>query len=228
MRDDGSSPLINSADTSIYQSVNNTIKEVADQNGTLYVSENETRYPGSTFSNIKIIILTNTRAASGGDTFPNAFLGDNLDKDLGNGVTVKILGDIDGRLQGSANGTNSPAKWNSNRIPNVQSGPDKDKRIPLIPFEYYESPQYVAHYSDRPLTVRDQYTAIDKAPTLVGRNGGNPLSGEFEDTIWPDLGFIPHPDAPLTGDVRGPPDPTVQGSWRDRWLEEAIRESLLP
>lgn len=60
----------------------------------------ELRYPGSVFKNGPVIILDSQSAKSGGDQFPRFFMGDNLDGDLGNGVHAKIVGTIDGILEG--------------------------------------------------------------------------------------------------------------------------------
>ncbi len=60
----------------------------------------EQQYPGTVFKNGPVIILDAVSAGSGGDQFPRFFSGDNLDGDIGNGVTTKIVGNINGILDG--------------------------------------------------------------------------------------------------------------------------------
>jgi cytoskeletal protein CcmA (bactofilin family) len=74
-------------------------------NELMYVSTNEQLY-NCVYKNAPLMILTDRQSVSMGDVTPHLFLGANLDKDIGAGVQVKILGDIDGRLFGGADGAN--------------------------------------------------------------------------------------------------------------------------
>lgn len=72
----------------------------------------------------------------------------------------------------------------------------------------------------------------DLAP-LTGTSGGSALPISFEDTVDVDLGFItPHPRPPLpgwtTGVPVGQPNSTMQSTWRDTYLEQAILVALAP
>ena len=60
-------------------------------------------YPSASFTGGDVIILTDRDAASAGDVFPWHFLGGNgTSRDLGGSTTMKLFGDIDGRLYGGA------------------------------------------------------------------------------------------------------------------------------
>lgn len=70
-------------------------------------SKNQLYYPGSVLQNsgARVYLLHSVGASSAGDTVPHMFLGDNLDKNLGSGVTAKIFGDVNGILAGGTGNT---------------------------------------------------------------------------------------------------------------------------
>lgn len=218
-KDDGVQQLDQLQDISKYHTINEVLRITSSQYETLFASYNNTQYPGAVFQNGKVIILDDMIAGSAGDVFPNLFLGNNLDKNLGANSQAKFIGDIDGRNKGFASARNPmPVSQNSSFLT------DEDSE-PVSPI----NTRYDASYGIRPWRINGTnyfinqqtfVTAIDPAP-LKGTAGGNPLPNDWEHVLWPDLGFItPYPYQQLPNEPT--PDPTVQTSWNDLWLRQAI------
>ena len=72
-----------------------------------------------------------------------------------------------------------------------------------------------------------------------GLAGGNPLPEDYASTVWPDWGFIA-PTSWTSGnyigydgfsyidDSRPQPNKDDWTTWRDRWIETAIKEAVQP
>ncbi|MCK4826197.1 hypothetical protein KA005_61210 [bacterium] len=167
-----------------------------DEQYTVYGIESTTIYPNSKFTDGDVIILTDSGAASGGDIFPNLFLGENMDKDLGANTKVKIIGDIDGRISGI-----------SGEFAVQTSG--KDNRLMLdgdIPFSLVlvnsENSNHKVRKDGTSFTKVHPGLYPDCAPTLTGLAGGCPLPNDLETLLYPDYGFVTNTRPRLTGDTR--------------------------
>jgi hypothetical protein len=200
---------------------NNMYNDEFNSSYSFYVSQNETNYPGSTFKGTslnpkKVVGLTSINARSAGDFLTNMLLGENLDKDLGSFTTAKILGSVDGRLNGGFGSIIFPEPFNSSRI----------STTPLTLFgEIQNNGNFLYISNSVAVTNQNGYNNINPSPTLTGTAGGNPLPDSLDATVYYDFGLVtPHPDP-----VLGPTQPAIStnnpSTWRDRWLEQAIREA---
>lgn len=222
-KDDGTRPLDQLQDPTKYTTANNVLAITRGQYATLQAGYNNIQYPGSVFQGGKVIILTDVISASAGNTFPNFFLGANLNKDIGANTTVEFIGDIDGRLKGFGGEIDPmPVSQNSSFLTDASGNPVSPINVG---YDICDSffPQSVVgtnYYINQQTPV----TAIDAAP-LKGTAGGNPLPNDWPQTVWPDLGFIaPYPYTQLPGEPT--PVPGTQSSWNDVWLRQAIFVAL--
>ena len=201
---------------------------------TLYVDINKRKYPsavwpGGTKENPKqIVILDDIFSISGGDILPHFFLGDNQDGYIGNHTYTRIIGDIVGTVKGGA----SPDQ----KMPLPCTDPpgglifknSKGERV--SPYLYgFDNPLTSWKLPNGQWIFEQVPGAVPtKAPTLKGLAGEPPLPDSWETTVWLDIGGItPHPDNRLPGDLRQQtPNINDQTTWRDRWLEQAIRQSI--
>lgn len=217
-----------------YDAYNNLISLSDQQNDYLYVEQTAMRYGShAVFSEGKVVVLHNEQAASAGDAILSAcWSGDNNDKQLGANTQAVILGSADGRLKGGSWFGYSdcmPLQKFSERLQDSSGNP-----VSAIPVMRLDIPflTYVSASHGLKITQQNPELAIDKAPTLTGGTGGNPLPEEYEQTVYVDFGFMyPHPDAPLPGWVTlhgtAQPDPNDNNTWRDRILEQAILKAAM-
>lgn len=160
----------------------------------------ETNYPGSVLTNGELVFLTNTDAGSGGDIFPNTFLGSAFDGQLGNNTQVSIIGSIDGRLTGYACSYSLPTSRDSPRLKNsdgsahaLTTGMDCGTEV---------------HRTDgSSLANRHPGLAIDSADGITGLNGGNPLVQDWDELVYKDLGYVTNTRTVLPG-WTGPQTPS--------------------
>lgn len=182
----------------------------------------EAYYPGSVLTDGEVIVMTDFSAGSGGDIFPNLFLGSNLDKELGGNTRARIVGDIDGRLAGAVNTDSVPFSRDSPRL-RYSNG---DAVCPLVFQTDYGSGTTRLDGSwnnNRHPSLQPECT-----PTLRGNSGGCAWPNDYETVLYPDLGYKSNPRPRLPGDTRPQtPDPNNRSEWRDTWLEEAIRTALV-
>jgi hypothetical protein len=161
------------------------------------------RYPNSVFTGGKYVMLTSHQAASGGDLNPMAFMGPNLDGDLGNNTEYYVIGDIDGRLYGSSEGR--PQQCNRGVYRRFfGQGPGVEEWN----WNSYESANSRTFGANgQGLASRPDILKPVCAPTLRGNSGGCPLPTDFE-YVYKLLGLTPTPYARLPGDAR-PTRPTT-------------------
>jgi hypothetical protein len=192
----------------------------------IYADETAKRYGNNAvFTNGPVVALHSAGAASGNDEIIRTmYLGKNAQKDVGSGVHVKIIGDVDGRLKGATLydfSDNLPFKsFDNPLITNFNT--------PVAAIGSMRSDETlgstISVHAGIPISIQDKTTAIDAAPTLKGWSGGNPLPDEYESTVYVDFGFMtPHPDAPLPGWKNdGQVSPSDSSTFCDRWFEQAI------
>ncbi len=188
-KDSGNGPLI---DTDSFIVANGVLTQ---QKNNYYASPitSEANYPGSVLTNGEVVFLTDTTAGSGGDIFPNNFLGSAYDGQLGNNTQVTMIGSIDGRISGSScsfgipYSRDSPLLKNSDGvpIPSYQSGVD------CGPGRY--------RADDTSLTNRHLGLEIDPATGLTGLAGGNPLPQDWDELVYKDLGYVTNTRSVLAG-----------------------------
>ena len=164
-------------------------------------------FRGNPLNPKELIILTNTHAASAGDMIPHYFIGSDPNTtvhDLGNNVTARIIGDIDGKL------------W---------SGIKSYDGIALDPLNYnlsFEGEPRTCVY----LSCEAGVLVYDKLGTLVNvQDWTKPnvlLPTWYNNTVWQDLGLI----APQTKYLlkKPLPDYNDKSTWRDVMLEYAIKK----
>ena len=176
--------------------------------------------------NMNIIILTNTTAVSGGDLFPRAFMGDNADGDIGNGVHVYIVNNINGVNSGE-NATPVPTPVNplSHDLRDINGEP--------IPYLYGNSDGYEGLEMPPGFASDSRENMPGMIPVRCGQGGivpNSPLSHLWRDTVELDFGFVvPHtnpisqplPNFPNGGQPIN--DFVFINTWRDQVLEVAIR-----
>jgi len=133
----------------------------------------------------KLNILISPNSASAGDVLPWYFIGDDVanPRNLGNDVTLKIIGSIDGRLDGFSS---APIYATTNQDQNAT---------------FFGDPQpYLFDYQSEVFCTskREQYDTLINQQSVTEPD--NLLNGWYAETVWPDTGkTTPHPDAPLAG-----------------------------
>lgn len=61
------------------------------------------------------------------------------------------------------------------------------------------------------------------APSLTGTAGDAPLPNDWNNTVWPDLGFTKPPKGHFSKKIhKAKPRKNKRCTWRDSWLEQAI------
>jgi hypothetical protein len=175
----------------------------------------------SIFKGSEVVFLNSTDGFSAGDIFPHVFKGPDSDPtNIGGGVTVLHIGNLDGRL-GGASGSRIFHPLNENTRFKFQPETFGDKRpIPAVG---------VGGESD--LVWKDLNTETDGwfANHFPKMDADVLLSGDPQSGFYTDVGLnTPYPPARTMApyDVfvaeLGVPDNADSGTWHDRWLEEAI------
>jgi hypothetical protein len=183
-------------------------------------------YPGSVFKNGRLFIMTDLQAYSGADRFPHLFLGDNLDKNIGNGVSVKIFGEISGRQLGFTGAIYQPTVSKNNyRLQQSDGSP-----VPPYQLRVENAGIGVIKLQAEPTTLVNVVPQLKLDSDASGTFPPGPWNDDFENTIYPDYGFIAPIYPPLPGDTRAAPNtnPANRALFRHIWLEVVIRNCLLP
>jgi hypothetical protein len=194
-------------------------------------------YPGSVLqNNSKVNLITSRNARSSGDAFPHFFLGNALDKNLGNGVIAKIYGDVNGVLAGGPRYDPFPTISNNSYILQNSSG----NGVPYARFFLENSYSLQSKMIAEPFNMINRLNNINPStglPSIQPDNsitlGLGPWTNTVEHNVYSDTGVVgttPHGPR-LPGDNRhnpGPifaypdfPSPSDRLNFRDAWLEEA-------
>jgi hypothetical protein len=196
----------------------------------LDVSLNEKLYPGSVFKG-KVVFLTDIFSRSAGDIAANYFIGEGEHAGyLGNGTQASIVGCLDGR-EFSFISVFNRFPYNTNPTSVSKNLVDK-KGCPVSPFAFnMDWGGYFLRYSDKRLSMLRQNRQVEPVRTpYSGTSGSNALPISFEQTVFPDFGFITpmtrpcipgwttlHPRRPT------PSDPTT---WTYLYLDAAILHAV--
>ena len=156
-------------------------------------SLSEANYPGSVLTNGEVVFLTDTTAGSGGDIFPNNFLGPLYDGQLGNNTQVSILGSIDGRITGSSCSFSSVVSRDSPLL--------KDAAGVIIPAFSTGIDCGPGFYRLDGTTMANRHLGleIDPATGLTGVAGGNALPQDWDELVYKDLGYVANTRTVLPG-----------------------------
>jgi len=206
-----------------------TLKKNQDkiaQNTRLFKDYNEAVNPGTRITDGYVAILTDVSSASGGDLFPNHFVGENEDNQMGVGVQSFLFGEVDGRTMGAGSGNLPlPVSGLSPRLKALDTYP-----FPSVLVRCENGIGGFIHPSNRTTFTRSPGLACSPGTSVTGLAGGNCFPNTYEHTVHYDLGFVtPHPDPRLPNDNRIDPIPTDADTWRGRWEEDVIRTlSALP
>ena len=211
----------------------------------LYVSENETNYPGSVFRGStgaakKVIIISGLTSEDHGSTILHYFIGDNFNKMIGSNTSVQIIGQVDGRYTGYdpyMNCLDTQPSYTSKKV----------GRWPFMGFqiEGNNAGTYIAHIpasSTGPFfsLYNENADYLGPMSTDSGFKGlsgiGNSLPMSMEEMIYPDIGAYPnafseaqskYPTRYLTSN---PTIPTISDyhTWRDTLIEQAVINAISP
>jgi len=199
----------------------------------IYSSISSSKYPGSMFpggtkSNPRqVIILDDVYSVSSGDIFPHAFLGEKQDGDMGNYTYGVVVGDCISQINGAQSAANNlPIPYDSLMV-TFKTGTGEPANV--LPINFDTPIGHFILYSNKydPAEVLSG-TFPNKVPGIKGTSGVNALPHSWFDTICYDVGGLtPYPEPRLPGDSR-PQNPVFsdRSTWRDRWLEAAIRQCL--
>jgi hypothetical protein len=177
--------------------------------------------PEAIFKGSEVIFLNSTDGYSAGDFFPHAFKGPDDDPtNIGGGVTVIHMGNLDGRLAGGTSFTSwSPLNENSRFKFLPETFGDK-RPIPALGATGEREETFIDLNTETDGWMANHFPKMD-ADVL--------LSGEPQTGFYTDVGLnTPYPPARTMApyDVFvtefGVPDNADSGTWHDRWLEEAI------
>lgn len=231
-----------------YEYYNNAYESVINTTKDFLPDLTESYYPGSVLKNGKLILLADRNAASAGDYLPHFFLGDTLNRDLGNGVKAKILGDINGILTGSAgHEPGQTVSYDSFIITD-------NSNIPVSVLTHGQENGINGIYKMKAETIGTGNRMLDINPDTglpplhpdAGPNlGSGPWINTWEALTFPDIGYpyvadpAPSSAVPrLPGDTRLNPGPLLpfpnspshadRARWRDSWLEESVHTILAP
>ena len=172
----------------------------------------------------KVIILTDTNAASAGDTFSHSFRNNDAANpgDIGAGVTSYIVGDIDGRLFGG--GVIKELNLFTNASHNLY-------RNGIATSSFITG---VECYVAISRTGENSYQYCNQNPVI---KPDILINNDIEATLWLDVGKVgPYPKNPIDGGLdplvlplsTGKTQPVYSDNttWRDRALEACIMLSV--
>ena len=159
-------------------------------------------------------------------------LGDDLDRDIGNYTTVKILGCNKAYFSSFTYGGSMfyiPQPYITDSLrgtTNIYTGIAPEGTSP-----YYKlSTGMSGAITLTPTYQITETTAVDAMTSVTGaftNSVGNAFPMDLETRVYPDFGFVENTRPRLPGDARPQqPDPTDSGTWRDSWLEASIAESV--
>jgi hypothetical protein len=159
-----------------------------------------------------VIILDDINAASGGDVFPNQFIGDNGDGELGNNTKAYIIGNIDGRISGGVSTELFPAVKTPDEAAIYYSNDiSGDYAIPPFSFQNEKGGSFLYANKNKKMF----YFQKETTPTIL-------IPHDFS-VVYSDMGYLPSTIKYLNNVQPVKNDPTT---WQDSYFENAIRVIL--
>ena len=156
-----------------------------------------------------VIIIDDINAASAGDIFPNQFIGDKGDGDLGNYTKAFIVGNIDGRLSGGVNTQRfTPVKTPNEAAIHYTSEIYGEYAIP--PFSFQQDFAISFLYANTSKSV--SYFQKETNPIIL-------IPHDFS-VVYSDMGYLP-PTIKYLNNVQ--PNKDEPSTWQDSYFENAIR-----
>jgi len=156
-----------------------------------------------------VIILDDINAASCGDIFPNQFIGDNGDGELGNNTRAYIVGNIDGRLSGGVLTELFPAVKTPDEAA-IHYVYDFYGKEAVPPFSFQNEAAGSYFYANTEKFIF--YFQNETKPTVL-------IPHDFSVT-YSDMGYLPSTIKYLNNVQPDKNDPTT---WQDSYFENAIR-----
>jgi hypothetical protein len=156
-----------------------------------------------------VIIITDINAVSAGDIFPNQFIGDNEDGELGVYTKAYIIGNIDGRLSGAINGFRfTPVKTPDEAAIYYNSNIYGKYSIP--PFSYQNDFIFSLLYANTKKSI--SYFQKETNPVVL-------IPHDFS-VVYSDIGYLP-PTICYLNNIK--PNKNDPSTWQDSYFENAIR-----
>jgi hypothetical protein len=156
-----------------------------------------------------VIIIDDINAASAGDVFPNQFIGDKGDRDLGNYTKAYIIGNIDGRLSGAVDTERfTPVKTPNEAAIHYKSETYGEYAIP--PFSFLNETLFSFLYTNTSKSV--SYFQKETNPSVL-------IPHDFS-VVYSDMGYLPRTIKYLNNIKPNKDDPST---WQDSYFENAIR-----
>jgi len=156
-----------------------------------------------------VIIVDDINCASAGDIFPNQFIGNNRDGELGNYTKAYIVGNIDGRLSGGVNTMRfTPVKTPDQAAIHYTSDTYGEYSIPPFSFQQDFILSFLYPNSENSIS----YFQKETNPVVL-------IPHDFSVT-YSDMGYLP-PTICYLNNVK--PNKNDPSTWQDSYLENAIR-----
>jgi hypothetical protein len=187
-------------------------------------------YHGSNQTGAKVLLLASESVYGTSSNITWNMVGDNLDGQIGQNTSVKILGCnrsyADGPSFGRAQLPYPYIESSLRGLPIQYTSVDPGSYLLNIKL-YTGTSGAINLVSTSAIT---DYNSISEMTTSTGSYPnalGNPLPMDLETRVYPDYGFVENTKPRLPGDTRPQqPDPTLSGTWRDGWIEAAIGETV--
>jgi hypothetical protein len=156
-----------------------------------------------------VIIIDDINAASMGDVFPNQFIGDKGDGDLGNYTKAYIVGNIDGRLSGYL----GPESFTPVKTPDeaaIYYNSDIYGKYSIPPFSFRQDTYNSLLYANTEKSI--SYFQKETNPSVL-------IPHDFS-VVYSDMGYLP-PTIKYLNNVQ--PNKDEPSTWQDSYFENAIR-----
>jgi hypothetical protein len=156
-----------------------------------------------------VIIVDDINSASAGDIFPNQFIGDKGNGELGNYTKAYIVGNIDGRLSGGVNTQRfTPVKTPDQAAIHYTSDIYGEYAIPPFSFQQDFILSFLYPNTEKSIS----YFQKETNPVVL-------IPHDFSVT-YSDMGYLP-PTICYLNNVK--PNKNDPSTWQDSYLENAIR-----
>jgi hypothetical protein len=156
-----------------------------------------------------VIIITDINADSMGDVFPNQFIGNKGDRELGNYTKAYIVGNIDGRFSGGENTQRfTPVKTPNEAAIHYKNETYGEYSIP--PFSFQQDSFLSFLYANTSKSM--SYFQKETNPSVL-------IPHDFS-VIYSDMGYLP-PTITYLNNVQ--PNKDDPSTWQDSYFENAIR-----